>query len=300
MDTSLLKTFLSVARWNNFTAAADELHLAQSTVTARVKLLERELGAPLFERTPTGAHLTEAAKRVHEQAQQLLDLEHSMALAVRGREAEPQGDVVVGAPESICAYRLPSVIAEVREQHPRINLHLVPSDTRASLAGVSDRSLDIGLVVEEVPPASRLDVDVIGYEQVAVFAAQGHPLTQQKSVEWSELSDEVFYLLEDGCGYSDALFRDLSEGLPRAPRVTRFGSIEAARACVEAGLGLAVLPVAACMARSEGIARVPGLPRPDYPLRLVVDPRRAQSRAVQKVSEVITSAAAEAPSAAVG
>ncbi|NDK33109.1 LysR family transcriptional regulator [Nesterenkonia haasae] len=293
MDTALLETFLAVARWRTFTAAAEELHVAQSTVTARVQLLERELGVQLFERTPTGTHLTEASARIRDQAQHILDLQQAMVRSSRGRGTEAQGGVVVGAPESICAYRLPAVVAAVRRSYPLIDIHLVPSGTSSAARGVSDRRLDIGLVLDAASEESRLESVEIGQERVAVFAPFGHPLTGADGLEWAALRKETFYLLEEGCSYSDRLLKELSEALPAAPRVTRFGSIEAARACVEAGLGLTVLPTVACTAseREHRVARVSGLPRPEEPLRMITDPRRAMPLAVQRVMETITAVA---------
>lgn len=60
MDTRLLTTFTVLARTGGFTAAAAELHLAQSTVTVHIRTLERDLGVRLFDRLPTGALLTDA------------------------------------------------------------------------------------------------------------------------------------------------------------------------------------------------------------------------------------------------
>jgi len=60
VDTDLLRTFLAVARHESFTAAAAELNLVQSTVTSRIKALEKTLGARLLDRLPDGARLTDA------------------------------------------------------------------------------------------------------------------------------------------------------------------------------------------------------------------------------------------------
>ena len=61
MDTRLLRTFTTVARTENLTAAAERLHLVQSTVTAQVQALEKELGLRLLDRLPRGVMLTAAA-----------------------------------------------------------------------------------------------------------------------------------------------------------------------------------------------------------------------------------------------
>jgi DNA-binding transcriptional LysR family regulator len=64
MDLEHLKTYRAVARTGSFTAAADLLHYAQSTVSVHIRSLETEVGAPLFDRLPAGARLTEAGRRL--------------------------------------------------------------------------------------------------------------------------------------------------------------------------------------------------------------------------------------------
>src|SRR5690242_19885112 len=75
MDTRLLRTFTTVARTENLTAAAEDLHLVQSTVTAQVQALEKELDVRLFDRLPRGVVLTGAGREVLAQAEAVLEAE---------------------------------------------------------------------------------------------------------------------------------------------------------------------------------------------------------------------------------
>jgi DNA-binding transcriptional LysR family regulator len=64
MDTEVIRTFLEIVAQRNFGAAAEKLHVAQTTVSARIKLLEERLGRPLFVRNKTGATLTPAGEQL--------------------------------------------------------------------------------------------------------------------------------------------------------------------------------------------------------------------------------------------
>ncbi|MBY8847793.1 LysR family transcriptional regulator [Saccharothrix sp. MB29] len=225
MDTRLLRTLLVLARTSSFTATAAELHLVQSTVTSQVKALERHLGARLFDRLPTGARLTEAGRQAVEHAREVLTAEQRLRDAVRGGTAV-EGDVRLAAPESVCAYRLPQRVADVAMRYPGIRVHLSPAGTRQALAGVRDGTLDLALVLEDTVVAPGLKVTAVGVEPIELVSAPGVVL------------DDRYFLLEEGCSYSDRFVRELSA----ASSVTRFGSIEAVRSCVVAGLGWAVLP----------------------------------------------------------
>ncbi|GAA1348614.1 LysR family transcriptional regulator [Saccharothrix algeriensis] len=276
MDTRLLRTLLVLARTGSFTAAAAQLHLVQSTVTSQVKALERQLGARLFDRLPTGARLTEAGRRAVEHAREVLAAEQRLRDAVRGGTAV-EGDVRVGAPESVCAYRLPQRIADVALRWPGITVHLTPVGTRDAIAGVRGGDLDLGLVLEEAVVAPGLAVDVVGAEPIELVAAPGAPG-----------ADERYFLLEEGCSYTDRFVRELTA----TPTITRFGSIEAVRSCVVAGLGRAVLPRVAVAEQLDAgaLRRVRELP--GSTLFLLTDPRRTPSAAARVVAGAVGAAGA--------
>ena len=271
VDTRLLRTLLVLARTSSFTATAAELHLVQSTVTSQVKALERHLGARLFDRLPTGARLTEAGRQAVEHAREVLTAEQRLRDAVRGGTAV-EGDVRLAAPESVCAYRLPQRVADVAMRYPGIRVHLSPAGTRQALAGVRDGTLDLALVLEDTVVAPGLKVTAVGVEPIELVSAPG------------VVPDGRYFLLEEGCSYGDRFVRELSA----ASGITRFGSIEAVRSCVVAGLGRAVLPRAAVAEHLDAgtLHRVRELP--DSTLFLVTDPRRTPSAAVRAVITATT------------
>lgn len=270
MDTRLLRTLRVLARTGSFTATAAELHVVQSTVTTQIRTLERHLGARLFDRLPTGARPTEAGERALAAAEEVLAAEQRLLDSVRGAPAVA-GDVRLGAPESVCAYRLPTIIADLARRWPGVTVHLTPVGTRAALDGVHDGVLDLALVLEDDPPATTLDALPVGIERIDLVAAPGHPDTGR------------YFLLEEGCSYTDRFVRDLAGVHP-----TRFGSIEAARSCVVAGLGLTVLPrVSVADQLATGTLRsVAELP--DSTLFLVTDPRRTATAAVRVARQALT------------
>src|ERR1700743_326237 len=92
MDTRLLRTFATVARTENLTAAAERLHLVQSTVTAQVQALEEELRLRLLDGLPRGVLLTAAGREVRAQAEAVLEAESRLqAVAVSAGRAGGAG-----------------------------------------------------------------------------------------------------------------------------------------------------------------------------------------------------------------
>ncbi|SCF21466.1 DNA-binding transcriptional regulator, LysR family [Micromonospora viridifaciens] len=284
METDLLRTFTTVAHTGNFTATARELGYVQSTVTGHVQALERHLGTRLFDRLPSGAVLTDAGTRLLAYATQLLDLEDRLAAEVPAQDDQPYGRVRLMAPESLCAYRLPAALGELRLLAPRLRLSLAPGGTAEALQFVRAGTTEAALLLEPEMSAGDLQLEPLGVEGLTVVAGPDLDLPAG-TLTWAQLAEHDVLLLEDGCSYSDQVARSLfAVGQPDFRRV-RFGSIEAVKRCVAAGLGWAVLPTAAVDAelRAGALVAVPG-PLPTAPtVHLVTHPDRALGVGVKVV-----------------
>ncbi|MFF4590257.1 LysR family transcriptional regulator [Streptomyces sp. NPDC001388] len=283
MDTRLLHTFAALARTGSFTAAATELHLAQSTVTVHIRTLERELGTRLFDRLPTGALLTESGRRLLDGAEDVLDAVARLKAAGSG-DGPVGGRVVVGTPESLCSTRLPDLIAALRTSHPEVDVRLDAAGTAECVEGVRSGRLDLALLLEEEADFPDLTTEPVAREPLALLCAPGHPLAARtRAATWAELAAEPFFLLEQGCSYSDELERRLLAVPGARPRLTRFGSVDAARSCVAAGLGLTLLPLTTAREhlRQGRLARVRGPRFADVPVRLARHRRRWTAPAAQ-------------------
>jgi DNA-binding transcriptional LysR family regulator len=291
MDTRLLRTFAALAKTGSFTAAAAELHLAQSTATVQIRSLERELGTRLFDRLPTGAVLTSAGRRLLEEAEAVLDAEARLRAAASAGNGDGavEGQVTVGAGESLCASRLPGVIASLRRTHPAIDVHLHPVGTAAAVEGLRARQIDIALLLEPEVNHAELVARPIAHEPLVYVASPDYPLAG-RTVSWDELAKESFFVHEEGCSYSDHLVRTLLALPGSRPRLTRFGSIEAARSCVAAGLGLTLLPRATVERQlHDGIlAVVEGPQIPPVPVQLTRHRRRWSAPAARAVADELT------------
>lgn len=284
MDTQLLRTFTTLARSGSFTAAARELGYVQSTVTAQLQALERHLGARLLDRLPRGAVPTEAGARLLPYAQRLLDLEAGLVAAVCAPAGEPAGRVRLVAPESLCAYRLPGLLADLRARAPGIHLGLAPAGSAQALDAVRAGTAEAALLLEPALTATDLLVEPLGPEELTMLRAPT-AAADGPAPTWEELAGSEVLLLEEGCSYSDEVAHRLrASGQPDSRR-TRFGSIEAVKHCVAAGMGWTVLPAVTAEAElgAGTLAAVSG-PLPDVPVvHLVTHPDRTLTPATRLV-----------------
>jgi DNA-binding transcriptional LysR family regulator len=248
MDTRLLRTFVTVARTENLTAAAERLHLVQSTVTAHVQALEKELDLRLFDRLPRGVVLTGAGREVLARAEAVLEAEsrlRAVAASAGGTDGRVTGRVVLSAGETLVSARLPGVISALRRSHPGIEVDLRTMGTATAVAALRTGELDLALLLEDEVAFRDIECTALAREALVLVCSPEHPAARSATdspADWTELAREDYFLHEQGCSYSDRFVERLlaaAKGAP--PRITRFGSLEAARSCVAAGLGLSLL-----------------------------------------------------------
>lgn len=147
MDIHLLRTFLEVCRTRHFGRAADNLFLTQAAVSARIRLLERQVGTPLFDRKRKDLQLTEAGLRFLPHAEHLV---HAWNLAC---QETVQGDarggfLAVGGCPGLWDTLLGSWLGRVTAAHPELTLLAEAESTASLLRRLMDGALDLALLLE--------------------------------------------------------------------------------------------------------------------------------------------------------
>ncbi|WP_114802267.1 LysR family transcriptional regulator [Pseudacidovorax intermedius] len=182
-----LRVFLAVAESGHFTRAAERLGMSQSSLSAALGKLERELGARLFDRHTRACRMTDAGAALLPAARRLVaDWDHLVADAQDfGRFA--RGRVAVAAPNAQCALLLPPVIRAFGESHPgvRVVLHDVPEHEVHAL--VRSGAADLGIATQTDARTDLVASPLQSDEFVAVMAPD-HPLAARRALEWSQLA----------------------------------------------------------------------------------------------------------------
>lgn len=240
MELRQLKTFVAIVRHGSFTAAAQSLDYAQSTVTGQIQTLETHLDAKLFERLGRQATLTSAGETLYRYAEKLL----SLALEAESALADatlPKGRLIVGVPESLCVNRLPSLFKEYQELFPAVEIQLRFDSCSNFRASLRNGELDVAIFLEVPLSAPDLTVYQLFAEPMAILAAPQHPLTQKNCVTPQDLNDQALLLTEGGCSYR-RLFDDMLRAYNVIPRsILEIDSVEVLRQFALSGLGLTFL-----------------------------------------------------------
>jgi DNA-binding transcriptional LysR family regulator len=241
MEFRQLRTFRAVAATRSITQAAASLSYAQSSVSVQIQALEKELGVPLIDHVGRTIQLTEAGERLLRYAERLIDLADEAQKVVSDVRA-CDGTLSIGAPETICTYRLPPVLREFRRRFPKVQLSFRPMLDVDLYAGVRAAALDIGFLLQEPVGSNGIRVETLIEEPLVVICAPGHVLAQKPHVRPADLEGETLLLTEVGCGYRHLFEQSISKGGVYAVIKLEFTSVEAIKACVGAGLGIGFLP----------------------------------------------------------
>jgi DNA-binding transcriptional LysR family regulator len=167
LDWDDLRYFLAIARHGSLSAAAKELHVAQSTVGRRLASLEESLGVRLLNRTPDGYAPTLAGQNVREQAERLEAETLSLERNVSGRDTRLSGLVRVTCAETVASQILAPCLATLHTQHPDIMIELIPNPRELSL---SMREADISVRLKR-PDRHDLIVRRIGSVAFGLYAS---------------------------------------------------------------------------------------------------------------------------------
>ena len=199
MHPRLLKTFLAVARTGNVTRAAQEIHLAQSSVSDQLQSLEAELGTSLFTRSKLGLELTSAGGALKPIAEEILALAEEARAMTQQAAGQTGGSVTIGALETIASAKLPRWLSEFRSRHPEVNLRLKIAGSGELLRKLHDGEIDVVFCFDRGDLDERLAKRMLSAEPLALIAPpSGHPAAKGDLVT---LGSASFVTTEVGCIY---------------------------------------------------------------------------------------------------
>jgi DNA-binding transcriptional LysR family regulator len=162
-----LKFFLAVARTGQLTTAAKGLKVDNATVARRIRALEGDLDARLFDRNPKGYSLTEVGQRLLPAAEAMETTTLQAQAQVQGRDESLEGVVRLGAPDGFGSFFLAPRIHRLARRHPKLELQLVAMPRAISLA---KREADITIAVTQ-PTSGRLLTAKLTDYRLGLYAA---------------------------------------------------------------------------------------------------------------------------------
>jgi DNA-binding transcriptional LysR family regulator len=238
MDAADLKFFEEVAQSGGMSRAAKKLNTVQSNVTRRIRTLESELNVSLFNRTGRGVSLTPAGEQLLPFAIRVARLIDEAARAI-GDDGRPKGSLVIGSLETTAALRLTPFLSQFVADFPEVDFSLKTGTSRELVEDVLEHRLEGAFVCGPVHHPDLLQRKMYQERLVLLTARRETSLGT-----YLRKNDLRMAVLRAGCSYRLILESWLAHRGIVGVRLLEFGTLEAIIGCVEAGLGMTLLPEA--------------------------------------------------------
>ena len=237
MDLHTLKQFLVVARLEHLSRAADELRVAQPSLSRSIGRLEGELGTPLFDRAGR-LRLNDAGRLFRDHVERALGELDAGRRAVAETTGEGFGTVRL-ASETFLTFTGPLAAYKRAHPHVEVELHQMPASEMARRL----RAQDVDLCVASQPiPAEDVESVQLFEEPVGVGTSLDHPLAGRGSVTVDELADESFVSAGKG-HWQRRLLERLFAGRNLTPKIVcEVDELSAIAELISAGLGVGLVP----------------------------------------------------------
>ncbi|KAA0011247.1 LysR family transcriptional regulator [Billgrantia pellis] len=196
-DLRALRVFLCVADSGGFSAAARELHVAQSAVSQTVAKLERQLELSLFHRHERRIGLTPEGEALYAHARELMERAEAAYLAMRELHGLVKGEVRIGIPSMLGSYYFPPLLMGFKAQHPGIRLTVVEAGARRLQRMIADGELDLGVVIDDTQ-SEHMERRLLIREEMVVCVPRFHPFAARPSVSAEEFFQEPLVLFQNG------------------------------------------------------------------------------------------------------
>ena len=233
-----LEVFVAVARCGTVTRAAAGVALSQSATSAALGELEKQFSCQLFDRIGKALYLNELGQRLLPRAVEILDRGAEIESLLAGQQG--WGRLRVGATLTIGNYLATLLVADFLQQHPESRVRLQVNNTQKIVEQLVQHELDLGLI-EGSYQHPDLAGEVWLNDELTIFAAPDHPLTQRAMVSLSDLLQEAWILREPGSGTRETFDHAFHAVLPQLNIRLELEHTEAIKRAVENHLGISCI-----------------------------------------------------------
>ncbi|TDM00194.1 MAG: hypothetical protein C4K58_02920 [Flavobacteriaceae bacterium] len=184
-----LQYLISVAKYGNFTVAAEKSFATQPTLSMQIQKLESELGVLIFDRTSHPFKLTKIGEKVVEQAKEILSAAKNMQQIVEEEKNATSGQYTLGIIPTVLPTLVPLFLKVFQEKFPKIKLIIKELKTQDIISQLNDDQIDFGIAATPLLEKNIVE-DKLYYEPLLAYIPPSDPLSKKKIINQKEL--EIF------------------------------------------------------------------------------------------------------------
>jgi DNA-binding transcriptional LysR family regulator len=284
-----LRLFVAIAEAKNLTRGAERVHLAASSASHRMRLLEASIGTPLLLREPRGVSLTRAGEALLRHARQVFAQLEQMHADLTPYAKGVRGHVSLWANTHATHTFLPDSLATFLQRHPQVSISLEEHTSPDVLMAVARGEVEVGVVAGAMEGA---DVELIPYkaDRLVLIAPAEHPLAACKHCPFVQVLEYPFVMLHAGSAIH-TFTMNAAAALGRHLEVRiQVRSFEAVCRMVAAGVGIGLVPRSAVSERGLPIIELEE-PWAQRDLKVCVRKRALLSGFAAELVDCLTAAA---------
>ena len=281
LNLEQLAAFVSVVELGSFTAAADRAGITQPAVSLQIKLLEQRLGVRLIERAGRRAQPSSAGAELLPHARRIIGECAATLEAMAPYKEGAAGRVRIGSGGTASIHLLPRAIAAAKKRMSGLEITVKIGNTDEILRDIEANALDLAVVT--LPASGRsLEVEPFYEDELLAVAPRGSNMPEG-GPDAAFLQQKVMMLYDGGNTRETTDGWFAAAGLKAEP-VMEFGSVEAIKELVAAGLGWSILPSLALRRDRAGyLATSPVKPRLVRQLGIVMRRDKHLTRGLREV-----------------
>lgn len=240
MDLRQLEYFQMASRLKSISKAAEQLNVAQPSVSIAIQKLEEELGVLLFDRSQRQITLTAEGLVFFQRVNEILTRIHDSVTEMRDLRLLQKGSTKIGIPPMVGAFLFPHMFAQFRQQYPLLELSAIEGGSLTIQKLIEQGKLDIGIITKSTT-SPTLELLPIASGQIRVCLHPEHPLGKLTAIPFSELKAQPFILLKEDT-YIRQIIMTECEKLQFTPHIVFSSSqIETIIGLIEQRVGIAFL-----------------------------------------------------------
>ena len=196
MELRLLRYFLTVAKEQSFTKAAEQLHITQPTLSRQMAAFEEELGVTLFIRSGKKISLTDEGILLKRRALEILNLEERTLEELKGKEEVVEGTITIGCGEFAAVETLAKICKTYKEKYPLVQIVLHTATADAVYEMMNKGLVDIALFMEPVDTEGLDYIRITDCDHWCVGMRPDDPLAEKEFIKKEDLIEKPLILPE--------------------------------------------------------------------------------------------------------
>lgn len=204
MEIRHLIYFTEVARFHNFSAAAEALYITQPTISKMVRNLEEELGVALFNRVAKKVELTDSGRAILKPAQDIVRAFQNLSMELDEVAHLRTGKIRIGMPPMAGVSYFPKIIGEFGKHYPQISIQWIEVGSKRVERGLLDGDIDLGIILLPLNDPRFQTIEFV-CEPIVAIVGPNHRLCECQTVRLQELSEDKFIMFREDFALHDQI-----------------------------------------------------------------------------------------------